>query len=211
MERRKSMPTEVSIEHEKLIYKMAQRFYGVPKEDLIQAGFLGLTKAYNKFDPSLNVKFSTYAYAFIFGEMYETATMNRPIHIKKAEMNIYKSVLRAKEMLEAKYNRSISFTEVCDFLKIDYNQFMAILNSLSEFVSVEDTELNLSRKEHIDDLILLKESLETLSLQERQVIVSRYMGDLSQNETAKVLGLSQVKVSRIEKRGKEKMKNFVAS
>lgn len=205
------MPTDVIIENERLIYKMAGKFYGVEREDLIQAGFLGLMKAYQKFDPTQNVKFSTYAYTFIYGEMYEAATGNRPIKVKKAEMKIYKSVIQAKELLEAKYERIISYQEACEYLAVDYETFIAVLNSLSEFVSVEDTELNLTKRESIDDLILLKESLETLSEEERRVIVNRYMGDLTQDETAKVLGLSQVKISRIEKRGREKMRNFVAS
>ena len=76
-------------------------------------------------------------------------------------------------------------------------------------ISIENTELNLSRRDNIDDMILLKESLEQLSSLEKSVIEKRYMNDLSQDETAKTLGLSQVKVSRIEKKSKEKMREFI--
>lgn len=199
------------VQNENMVRKLSGSFYGVPREDLMQAGFLGLVKAYKNFDASFNVKFSTYAYPFIYGEMYEAATGNRPIRIKKPEMRIYKSVMHGKELLEAKYNRSVSYEETCQHLNIDYQTFISILNSLSDFVSVEDTELHLTKNNHIDDLILLKEALNELSPEEKEVIERRYMHDYSQDETAKVMGLSQVKVSRIEKKSKEKMKNFVAS
>lgn len=206
------MPNEVIMENEKMIYKMSQGFYGVEREDLIQAGFLGLTKAYKKYDPNAGTKFSTYAYGFIYGEMYEAATGNRPIRVRKNELKLYKGVVKAKELLEDKLQRTVSYEEVCNQLGIDYNLFVSILNSLSATVSVDDTELNLrARDERLDDMIMLKSSLETLNPLERRVITSRYMEDKSQDETAKKLGLSQVKVSRLEKASREKMKNYMAS
>jgi len=153
------MPKEIILTSENLIKSLSKRFYGVEKEDLIQAGFLGLTKAYRSFDPNLGTKFSTYAYGFIYGEMYEAATGNRPIKVRKNEMKLYKGVLRTKELLETKYGHSISYEEACQFCNVDFELFMSILNSLSTFVSVENTELNLTKKDNVDDLILLKESL----------------------------------------------------
>lgn len=205
------MPSEIIMENEMLIYKMSQKFYGAEKEDLIQAGFLGLTKAYQTFNPEFQTKFSTYAYPFIYGEMYEAATGNRSIRVKKPELKVYKSIMHSKELLESKFNRKFTLEEVCERMHVDYQYFLSILNSLSDFKNIDDDGLNLTRKEHIDDLILLKESLETLSDLEQQVIVNRYVSDLTQDETAKVLGLSQVKISRLEHSSKDKIKNFIAS
>lgn len=207
------MPTEIIVENEKLIYKMAQKFYGVEREDLIQAGFLGLTKAYKNFDPENGTKFSTYAYGFIYGEMYEAATGNRQIRVKKNELKLYKGVIRAKELLEAKFARSVSYEEACAYTHVDYNMFLAILSSMSATVSIDDTELNLksASTSNLDDMIMLRDSLNSLSPLEKSVMTNRYMEDKSQNETAKVLGLSQVKVSRLEKSSREKMKNYMAS
>lgn len=202
------MPSELIIENERLIHFLSQKFYGVEREDLIQAGFLGLTKAYRNYKPDSGTKFSTYAYGFIYGEMYETATGNRPIRVKKPELRLYKGVLKAKSLLEAKLNREVSYEEACTSLKVDFSLFMSILNSLSASVSLESTELNVPTRDNLDDRILLKESLEALSPLEKSVIENRYMKDLSQDETAKTLGLSQVKVSRIEKKSREKIKNF---
>ncbi len=205
------MPKELIIENEKLIYSISKKLYGVEKEDLIQAGFLGLLKAYNNYDETRGVKFSTYAYGFIYGEMYEAATGNRPIRVRKNEMHIYKSVLKGKSLLEEKCGHTISYEDACTILGVDYTLFMSILNSLSATVSVDDRELNLAKKSNLDDMILLRESLNNLSPLEKSIIEKRYMEDMSQMETAKVLGLSQVKVSRIEKKSREKIRNFVSS
>lgn len=204
------MPEEVTVENENLIYKMAQSFYGVDREDLIQAGYLGLTKAYKKYDANREVKFSTFAYGYIYGEMYEAATGNRPIRVRKNELRLYKGVIRAKELLEAKYARPVSYEEVCAYTGTDYETFLSILNSMSAMVSVDAQELNLKTRDNTDDMILLRESMNTLTPLEQSVIKTRYMEDRSQNETAKVLGLSQVKVSRIEKASREKIREFVS-
>lgn len=206
------MPSELILENENLIYSMSKQFYGVEREDLIQAGFLGLTKAYKKYDPNTGTKFSTYAYGFIYGEMYEAATGNRPIHVRKNELRLYNGVLRTKVLLEEKMSRPVSYEETCHHLGVDYPLFISILNSMSAFVSTENVETSLKAKEsNRDDLIMLKESLNRLSPLERSVMANRYVGDRSQNETAKILGLSQVKVSRLEKASREKMKKYMTS
>lgn len=205
------MPIEIIDEIKPLIYSLSSNFYGTEKEDLIQAGFLGLTKAYKSFDSNRNTKFSTYAYGYIYGEMYEATTGNRPIRVRKPEMKLYKGVIKAKELLENKYDRSISYEEACAFLHVNFDTFMSILNSLSATISIDDTELNLSNRDNTDEMLMLKDSMNSLSPLEKTVIERRYMDDMSQQETAKILGLSQVKVSRIEKQSREKMKNYCSN
>ena len=203
--------SNIILEYEGLVYSLAKKFYGAEREDLIQSGFLGLTKALKNYKPETGTKFSTYAYEYIYGEMYETANGTKPIKIRKEQLKLYKNVLKTKELLTQKYGRDVSYEEVATFLNIDINLLNDILNSLNASISIENTELNLSRKDNIDDMILLKESLEQLSELEKNVIEKRYMSDLSQDETAKTLGLTQVKVSRIEKRSKEKIREFIKS
>lgn len=203
------MPTEIIDEIEPLIFSLSSNFYGTEKEDLIQAGYLGLNKAYKSFDPNRNTKFSTYAYGYIYGEMYEAATGNRPIRVRKPEMKLYKGVVKMKELLETKYDRPVSYEEACAFLHVDFDTFLSILNSLSATVSLDNTELNISsRASNTDEMIMLKDAMNTLSPLEKTVIERRYMDDMSQQETAKILGLTQVKVSRLEKQSREKMKNY---
>ncbi len=205
------MPDEIVLEYQNMIYKMASKFYGVEKEDLIQAGFLGLNKAYKGFKKDNGAKFSTYAYGFIYGEMYEAATGNRPIRIRKNEFKLYKGVCQTKSLLENKYERTVTYEEACQYLHVDYNMFIQILNTLSSNVSIDSQELNIKNKDNTDEVLMLKDSMNTLTPLEKNVMERRYWDDLSQDETAKALGLSQVKVSRIEKKSREKMKNYIMS
>lgn len=201
---------EMILEYEGLVYSLAKKFYGANFEDLVQAGFLGLVKAYKNFKPEMNAKFSTYAYNYIYGEMYEAANGEKPIKLQKDALRLYKSVTKTRELLTQKFGRDVSIEETVKYLKLDINTFRDILNSLNVNISIENTELNLTRADYTEDMMLLKESLMNLSDVERRVIENRYIGDLSQDETAKILGLTQVNVSRIEKRGKEKIKEFIA-
>lgn len=194
--------------YEPLIYSIASKFYGVDKEDLVQAGFLGLTKAYNNFNPNLNCKFSTYAYHYIYGEMYETVNGEKPIKMQKENMRLYKSVEKMKELLSQKYGRDVGYDEVCSEIGIDINVFASILNSISATIDIDYVELK-SRDNNLDDLIMLRDSLNNLTNDEKNVIEKRYMNDLTQDETARVLGLSQVRVSRLEKKGKEKIREYM--
>ena len=205
------MNTELVEKYRALILSISKKFYKAPKEDLIQAGFLGLTKAYKNYDIKMGVKFSTYAYQYIFGEMYETENSNRPIKLQKKSLSLYRNVLKTQELLSQKNGRNVSLEETTAYLNIDYNVFLSILNSLEESISIEQNEINIPMEEKIDDLLLLKDCLLELSSLEKEVIKSIYFEDLSQSETAKILGLSQVKISRIEAKSKEKMRKYINS
>ena len=202
---------DVLMEYKPLIYSISKKFYGIDKQDLIQAGFLGLMKAYKNYKGESQCKFSTYAYEYIYGEMYEAVNGEKLVHVRKDAMRLYKSVIKYKELLSNRENREVSYKETCEMLKIDYNDFLSILNSLSASVDIDNNELNLSKNEYMDDLILLKEALEKLNDIEKEVMKNRYMLDMSQDETAKKMGLSQVKVSRLERSSKEKMREFAKS
>lgn len=199
------------LQYEKLVYSIANKFYGAEKEDLIQAGFLGLAKAVKNYKSDGETQFSTYAYNYIYGEMYETQTGSRPIRLQKGSLRIYKSVNKYREHLTEKLEREVSLSEAASALGIDCNLVLDIANSLAPQTSLELDGINISSEEHMDDMILFKECLASLDELEKSVIDNRYMKDLSQSETAKVLGLSQVKVSRIEKKSKEKMREYMAS
>ena len=78
--------------HEKLIYKLTAKFYNVSKEDLYQAGIIGLIKAYQNFKDDGTTKFTTYAYNYIFGEMYELSNHLRTIKLNKNILKLYKQL-----------------------------------------------------------------------------------------------------------------------
>ena len=206
--------------HKKLIYKIATKFHGVPYEDLYQAGVIGIIKAYNNFKNDGTTKFTTYAYNYIFGEMYELANLERPIKVNKKILKLYKKIEQSRYLLAQKLGYMPSIKELSSFLNIEekiikeaYECTAAIMSldavdpnnekPIVETISNPKTDIKL---EQFD----LKESLNNLTNEERKIISYRYFKDFTQMETAKILGMSQVKVSRYEKKSLNKMYNYLS-
>lgn len=203
--------------NEKLIWSIASRFYDVPKEDLFQAGAVGLLKAANNYDSSSNTKFSTYAYEYIFGEMY-SLVQNKNIKVSKDILNLYKKIESARYEVAQLINRVPTNLELSEYLGLDLFDVEIAIASAQEIMSLD--EVNDDNKseydylkaanEDIDNKILLEESLEKLSMDEKNIIMSRYYEDLTQSEVARKLKMSQVKVSRYEKKGIDKMREYIS-
>ena len=204
------MNNAILVKYDKLIDAISKKFYGENSEDLRQAGYVGLLKAYRNYDTNSKTKFSTYAYNYIFGEMYETVLKSRQIYLNKDALRLYKRLNKVRDLLIQKYGRDVSYNEVCDFLNIDRALVRDILVTYQEPVVIDEVDVG-SFGDNLDNIILLNESIENLSEEEKRIIERRYFDDFTQEETAKVLGLSQVKVSRLEKRGKEKIRSFINS
>ncbi len=207
--------------NEKLIYKIASRFSNsYPIEDLYQVGVIGLINAYNNYNPERGAKFTTYAYQYITGEMIEFAKKDRTIKVSKDSLKIYKSYEKAREILSQKMQRTPTFSEICEFLELDESLVNEAIKT-SEFVLSTDSFLSdeeettfiqtcgEDRRESIDALLDLKEELMKLSDEERQLMDLRYFKDYTQSETASVLGISQVQVSRCEKHVLAKIKKNI--
>ena len=198
-----------------LIYDIAKKFYGYPKEDLFQAGVLGLLKAYKQYDESFNAKFTSFAYKYIYGEMYLLVN-NRPLKINKDILKLYKLIEQTRLSLTQNNGFVPSYEDVANFLEIDkskiYEAVMAGQSIMSldsdENISLYDT-IKSEEKVSIDDKILIDESMEMLSEDERNIIKSRYFEDLTQCEVARKLSMTQVMVSRYEKKGLDKMQKFL--
>ena len=190
-----------------MVYKIANGFFG-EKEDLYQAGFLGLLKAYKNYNKQSKTKFSTYAFPYIYGEIYEESNKGL-IKVNKKNLKLYKQYLDIESYLTQKLSREVSPYEVCNYLKQDYSKIFSIMHSLNCINSLEDYN-SLFYLNNIDDLILIKDSLKKLNYMERQVVKEIYFYDKNQNEIAKKYGISQVKVSRTLKLGKNKIKKYIS-
>ena len=207
--------------NEKLIYKIASKyskFY--PIEDLFQVGVIGLINAYKNFKEDNNTKFTSYAYQYIFGEIINFIKKDRVIKTSKDSLKIYKLYEKSKDILSQKFNRIPLFSEVCEFIELDES---IVLNAIreSEFVLSLDSKIKddeetsfieyygVDYRNEIDNLIDLKNMLENLSQEDRQLIELRYYKDYTQSETANILGISQVQVSRYEKNILTKMKKNI--
>lgn len=209
------MTTNEIIEaHMGLIKKIANKFYNVSREDLIQVGVIGLLKAYQNYRKTCEAKFSTYAYPYIFGEMYQLVNSNRDIKVSKEILKIYKGVEKTRYELAQRLGYVPSDKEVANFLEMDYNLVREAVACSSAMISLDDeaSELNLhevipDRHEINPDLkIDIDDSFKVLNSCEQKIIRARYFEDLTQSEVAKKLNMTQVMVSRYEKRSLEKMK-----
>lgn len=207
--------------YEGLIYKVAKKFYNVELSDLYQAGCIGLIKAYRKFDKEQNSSFINFAYKYIFGEMYELSCKSRDIKLNKYYLNLYKKIELAKRKLTNELNKTPSITELSDYLEIDESLISEVVLLTTKMLSLDDEYVSLNgtvelkdcigETVDLDNQILIEDSLKELEPIEQDVIKIRYFQDLTQMETAEVLGISQVKVSRIESKGKSKIKQYIAS
>lgn len=209
--------TNLIINNEKLIYSICNYFknYG-SKEDLYQAGCLGLISAYKKYNPNMNCKFTTYAYSYILGEMRKLVREDKGMKISREITKLNLKIEKAYILLTQKLMKEPSILEIANYLEIpEYYVSEAILSlnkikSIDEPVNSEGRELTLQevigKSNNIDDLILLRESLNNLTEEERILINNRYVNDYTQSETSKIIGMSQVQVSRKEHKVLEKLK-----
>ena len=199
-----------------LIYKIASKFYNVDKEDLYQVGVVGILKAYDNYKKNGTTKFSTYAYDYIFGEMYNLANSNHEYKVSKDLIRLYKKIEVTRYTLAQDIGKIPSNLEISDFLNIELsliNSATSIGNNISLDEDREDSRnlaetISSETSLSIDDKLIIEESIDQLDDNEKEIIRCRYYEDLSQMEVAKKLKLSQAKVSRYEKKSIEKMKKF---
>ena len=209
--------TNLILNNEKLIYSICNYFKNYSsKEDLYQAGCLGLISAYKKYNPNMNCKFTTYAYPYILGEMRKLVREDKGMKISREITKLNLKIEKAYILLTQKLMKEPSIEEIANYLEIpEYYVSEAILSlnkikSIDEPVNSEGRELTLQevigKYNNIDDLILLRDSLNNLTQEERTLINNRYVNDYTQSETSKIIGMSQVQVSRKEHKVLEKLK-----
>lgn len=190
---------DVIKENERLIYKIASKYsmyYNI--DDLYQSGMMGIVKAYKKYDKSSSCKFSSYAYKYILGEMIDFIRKDRNIIVSDDVFDIYKKYIKIKDLLFNKYEREPSIKEISAFMEISEHQLLNVIESVA-FTYDIDFEYSDDKREFVDNKILIDEEISSLDLFSKMLINYRYYQGFTQCETAKKLGVSQVKVSREEK------------
>ena len=217
------MTEEQINKYSNLIHSLTHYFEGYKnKEDLYQVGIIGLIEAYNKFDDSYNVKFSTYAYKYILGEMKKLVREDKGIKISRNITKLNYQIEKAKIILTQKLCREPNISELSSFLEVEEYEIVEALKTINIMQSVDEPINNEGKEVTLHDvvsdnsmdlntLIALKEELNNLTPFERELINKRYMDDLSQSEVANIFGLTQVKVSREEAKIMKKIRmNLVA-
>ena len=200
-----------------LVWCVVKRFYGrgTDAEDLFQIGSIGLLKAIDKFDLSYEVKFSTYAVPMISGEIKRFLRDDGMIKVSRSLKELSYKIFQAREALTASLGREPTLEELAVTMDVDKEEIVQAMDAGGEVESLykpihqkEGNEIRLvdkleekeRKEEKILDHMLLAQLLETLDKEERQLIYLRYFADETQSQVGKKLGISQVQVSRMEKR-----------
>lgn len=199
---------ELVLEYQSLIYKIARKFYNVPLEDLFQVGVMGLIKASKKYNKNFNTKFSSFAYEYIFGEMYSYVFNNQEIKVSKDYLKLIKLINETKNLLLQQLHREPSTLEISLYLDIDEQDIEEAISYALSFVSMDDDNYidDIGFIEDKDELIDLRNLIDSLKEPERSIMVYRYFQDMTQGEVAKKLKMSQVTVSRIERKTIKELK-----
>ena len=200
---------ELILENKNLIYSITRYFEKYSnKEDLFQAGCIGMIMAYKNYDANMNVKFTTYAYPYILGSISEYVRENRQIKLSKDISQLKIRIDKTKILLAQNLMKIPTNEEISNFLSLPPELISKIESYQISCTSLDElTGDELSKHEIIGDkfrdndyLIALKEELENLEEPERTIMKERYFEDLTQAEVAKNLGITQVDVSRKERK-----------
>ena len=209
----------------RLVLSVIRRFgaSGENPDDLFQIGCIGLIKAVNNFNTELEVKFSTYAVPMIIGEIKRFLRDDGILKVSRSiKENQYK-ICKMREELEKKLGREPDLRELSDAMDMPMEELAMTLESAAEVDSIykivyqgDGTDLQLvdrlpekeDRHEKLLNRIFLEEILEKLEGEEKRLIVFRYFQDMTQTEVAKKMGMSQVQISRMEKRILKKLREI---
>ena len=200
---------EVILENSNLIYSIASHFgNNQDMDDLFQAGCIGMMEAYKKFDASRGVKFTTFAYPYILGRISEYARENHAIKLSKDMMRARNKIDKAKLYLTQEFMREPTNEELSEYLNVPTENLNMLMNYKGEGISLDENYLDdlslydvIAAKEvDYNTLVFLKQEIDSLGEPERTIMYERYFEDMTQSEIANNLGLSQVDVSRREKK-----------
>ncbi len=194
-----------------LVHLCANKFRnkGIEYEEMFSAGCIGLVKAMKAFDPSRNVKFSTYAVPVILGEIKCLFRDGGSIKVSRKIKSLSIHISRERERFSKNYGREPTISELSEILNVSESEIAEAVSAGLPTVSLtcEDDEgcsqLDIpveSPDIKITDRVSLHQIISTLEPDDRQLIFLRYYRNLTQVQTAKLLGITQVKVSRREKK-----------
>ena len=173
-------------------------------EELYQQGCIGLMKALARYQPDLGVAFSTYAVPVILGEMRMLSRQNAPIHIPRPERELRSRIRRMTESLSAALGREPTVDELATALRMDAADLMLLMEEVSvastDAVPVDGSPLAETLPAEDDWLarMELRDLIGRLPERDRQLMLLRCRDRLSQRETARQLGMTQIQVSRRE-------------
>lgn len=210
----------------RLVLSVIQRFATTAEnaDDLFQVGCIGLMKAIDNFDRSLNVKFSTYAVPMIIGECRRYLRDNNSIRVSRSLRDIAYKAIYTKERFLREEDREPTVEEVAKAIEIDKEMVVMALDAISTPVSLYDPVYQeggdalyimdqvrdkKNKEENWIEDISLREAMKRLSKREYNIIRLRFFEGKTQTEVAKEIAISQAQVSRLEKSALKCMKGYL--
>lgn len=204
-------------ENSGLIWSIVRKFSGrgVETDDLFQIGAIGLIKCINRFDLSYNVKFSTYAVPMIIGEIKRYLRDDGMIKVSRPLKELALKAKFMKESLYIKNGEYPTISELAKALETDVDTLLPALEATKDVDSIYSTITQSDGSEtylldrladkkiednSVEEKIALNEIINNLPIRDKQIISLRYFDDKTQTQIAETLGISQVQVSRLEKK-----------
>ncbi len=200
-----------------LIWSIVKRFTnrGYEAEDLFQIGSIGLLKCIDKFNLDYDVKFSTYAVPMIMGEIKRFMRDDGMIKVSRPLKEMAVKAKYARETIIQRDGKEPTINELAEAINVSAEELALAMEAGMEVESLYSTihqgdgnpiylidklEQTQTCDENMVDMIALKQIINQLNKKERQIIIMRYFYDKTQSQVAKIIGISQVQVSRIEKK-----------
>lgn len=210
----------------KLVLSAMQKYMKARQnvDDLFQVGCVGLIKAIDNFDTTLNVKFSTYAVPMIVGEIRRFLRDDSPIRVSRSLRDIAYSALKSREKIEAQTKHEASFEEIATDLKIPLFDVACALDAISEPLSLDEPVYfddndssylcdyikdEKDSPDHWINSVSIKDALKELDEREKRILIYRYYLGKTQIEVSEEVGISQAQVSRLEKNALNVVKKFL--
>lgn len=197
------------LDYEGLVYSIINKYPRFDQDDLYQVGMIGLVEAYKHYDKGHDTKFSTFAYYYIVGEVNKYIRESSHLKVSRELIELKKKILKAKEEMAQRLGREPTNLEISLFLEVEESFINQAMLATEEVDSLDDVYEMISSNDDFytrADILDLKNELEKLSEKERNLIYKRYYQEMTQTETSKSLGISQVQVSRNEAKILQKLK-----
>ena len=215
--------TKLVEENNGLIWSIVKRFKdrGYELEDLYQIGSIGFIKSIKRFDTSFEVKLSTYAVPYILGEIKRFIRDDGSVKVSRSIKELAGKIKDIQSKYLKETGEEINITEIAKQLKMPKEEIAVALDSLKPTISIYDDSYtndeggisfldtlstNVDEAETLTNELTIKEMITNLEQREKEIILLRYYKNKTQTEVAKILGISQVQVSRIEKKILNSMK-----
>jgi len=213
-----------------LIWSIVKRFMnrGYEVEDLYQIGCMGFIKSIKRFDTNFEVKLSTYSVPYILGEIKRFIRDDGPIKVSRSikELNVKINELKKHELL--KTGKELTIEEICKELKVQKEDVIIAMESANTIESIDGSVVSENKdgkqltiferistgkneEEIITNRMVVNQLISELEDREKEIILLRFYKEKTQTEVAKILGISQVQVSRIERRILSSMKMKLTS